>query len=221
MFAEWRAKLRARVVDALTQHRERHGIKLSMYIENAPLREADLWPKLEAALDLIATHRPIWLERMRRTQNSINIRRIPGLRAQLRPGSRTILDPFLLANFEPAQIASSIVHEATHAALQARGLSTQMTRVREERICRGSELRLGRALAAAGIPGANAVVTRAAFSLAASDDDVAPRVDPEDLRVLGIVTRINDLPFPRWYKRFLAKRQGVLDTPQGRSAFGR
>ena len=61
-----------------TEHRKRHGIALSMYIESAPLDTDDLWPKLEAALDMIAEHSPAWIRRMQKTGISINTRRIPG-----------------------------------------------------------------------------------------------------------------------------------------------
>src|SRR4051812_2660225 len=107
-----RDRLNQKLIGRLTEHRERHGLALSMYIENAPLDTEDLWPKLDAALDLMAEHTPIWLQRMRQMKNSVNIRRIPGTRAMLTENRFTILDPYLLANFLPAQIASSIIHEA-------------------------------------------------------------------------------------------------------------
>jgi hypothetical protein len=217
----WLGRVGARTINALTEHRERHGIAMSMYIEAAPLSEADLWPRLEQALDLIAAHRSIWLERMRRAEVSVHVRRIPGLRARLQDGRFAILDPYLLADFEPAQIAASVVHEAMHAEMQARGLSGQMTRAREERICRRAELRLGRALTAASVPGAEAVIERAAAALEGTDDEVAPQIDRNELRVIGIVTRISDLPVPRWFKRVLARKLGVIDTPQANAAFGK
>lgn len=70
----------------LTERRVRHGIKLSMYLEAAPLRKRDLWPKLEQALDLIQQHSPIWIRRMVKLRNSIDVRRIPGTRARLMNG---------------------------------------------------------------------------------------------------------------------------------------
>src|SRR5690606_19440883 len=130
-------RLHERVVRALTQHRERHGLQLSMYIEAAPLDEAELWPKLFAALDLISAHCPLWINRMSELGNSVHIRRIPGTRAMLTHGRYTILDPYLLADFFPAQIAASIVHEATHAALHAKGIPFDpQAPWKHERVCR-------------------------------------------------------------------------------------
>lgn len=220
--AAWVGRVRRRVVDLLTERRERHGIALSLYIEAAPLDAKQLWPKLEAALDLIAQHSPIWLRRMRRMGNTVHVRRIPGTRARLVDNCRTILDPYLLANFLPAQIAASIIHEATHARLRWYGAQHgPVSLAREERVCRRAELRFGRVLLAARVAGAEAVIDRAAGSLAAPDDHVGVVVNWDELRVIGLVTRINDLPLPRWLKRWVARRQRVLDTPQGRAAFGK
>jgi hypothetical protein len=216
---KWTTRIRRRVIDLLTQRRERHGIALSMYIEAAPLDTQQLWPQLEAALDLIAHHSPSWLRRMRRMGNTVDVRRIPGTRARLIENRRTILDPYLLANFLPAQIAASIIHEAAHALMQWHGIQ-QVGRAREERVCRRAELRFGRALLAAGVEGAQAVIDRAAGSLAAPDNEVGVVVNWEELRITGLVTRLNDLPIPRRLKRLVARRHGVLDTPQGRDAFG-
>jgi hypothetical protein len=209
------------VIDLLTQRRERHDIPLSLYIEAAPLDRRQLWRKLEEALDLIAQQSPIWLRRIRRIGNTIDVRRIPGTRALLVEHRRTILDPYLLADFFPAQIAASIVHEATHALLRSRRIAYRAASpAREERVCRRAELRFGRVLLAAGVAGAEAVIGRAARALGARDDQVGVVVDWNELRIIGVVTRINDLPVPRWVKRVLARRQRVLDTPQGRAAFG-
>jgi hypothetical protein len=213
-------KFRQWIVDRLTERRERHGIALSMFIEFAPLDTNDLWPRLDAALDLIATHSPIWLKRMRRLGNSIDVRRIPGTRAMLTGGRSTVLDPYLLANFLPAQIASAIVHEATHALMRANDVEyLPSAPAREERACRRAELRFGQRLAAGGVPGADAVIERAASALAARDDEVGVVVNWQDWRTNGLVTRIKDMPGPRWLKRLVARRYGVLNTPQGRAAF--
>jgi len=109
-------RLQRWVIARNTEKRERHGIPLSMYLGTLPLSSGDLWPKLEAALDLVAQHTPAWLPRMRAMSNEIHVRRIPGNRARLEQNRLTILDPYLLANFPPAQIAASIVHEGRRAS---------------------------------------------------------------------------------------------------------
>ena len=204
----------------LTQHRSRHGIKLSLYIEAAPLNKIHLWQKLETALDLIATHYPIWIERIIKMNASINVRRIPGTRAQLSAGRFIILDPYLLNDFAPAQIASSIVHEATHARVFAAGIRYDpLAPAKEERICRRAELRFGQALQRVGVPDVEGVIARAATTIRAPDAQAGVVVDRRDLRAIQLVTRIKDLPVPRWLKKRIAGSLDVLDTPQGRAAF--
>ena len=72
-----------------------------------------------------------------------------------------------------AEIAASIVHEATHARIAARcGPLPQSYRAREERLCRQAELEFGLAM-----PGGAVVVERARQALSMTDRDVAPVVD--------------------------------------------
>lgn len=165
------------------EHRERHGIALSVDVE---ADEADaLWRKLDAALGLIAAHRPVWLARMRRMDTRVLVRRTPGTRARLVNGDLAILDSYFVATFLPAQVAASLVHEATHARLRFCGFRAEaLGLAREERACRRSELRLGRVLLAAGVEGAAAVVERAEAALAAPDEDVGVAVDWGALRAM-------------------------------------
>ena len=214
-FTQW-------VINKLTEHDERHGITLSMYIEAAPLKTDQLWLKLHAALDLIVEHSPIWLQRMKQINNTVHVRRIPGTRAMLTHNRYTILDPYLLADFPPSQIAASIIHEATHALLRSYGFSHDAAApAREERACRRSEVRFGTRLLRAGVEGAQAVLERAQPMVSAPDQQVGVVVDWQEWRDNGLITRINDLRIPRWAKRMIARRYGVLDTPRGRAAFGK
>lgn len=203
-------RLQRWVIARHTEKRVRHGIPLSMYLGALPLDRKDLWPKLEAALDLIARHTPAWPARMSNLNNEIHVRRIPGNRARLEQNRLTILDPYLLANFPPAQIAASIVHEGTHALLRHKEFKYDPSApAREERVCRRSELRLGRKLVAAGVEGAQAVVERAAAALAMKDAEVGVVVDWKEMRKLETATMINELPVPNWMKRMIARRRGV------------
>jgi hypothetical protein len=194
----------------LTQKRERHGLELTMYIGSLPLDRNELWSKLYAALDLINTHTPAWIRRMQEMNNSINVRRIPGNRARLEQNRLTILDPYLLANFAPAQIASSIVHEATHAKMRYCGIAYDpKAPAREERACRRSEVRLGKRLQAAGAEGAAAALERAQSALTMRDAEVGVVVDWKQMQVMQTVAMINELPVPAWLKRLIARRRGV------------
>jgi hypothetical protein len=206
------ARIKAWLIEARTERREYRGVSLSMYIDSAPLDTAALWPQLYAALDLIAAHTPVWLRRMHQMGNSINIRRIPGTRARLINGNETLLDPYLLADFLPAQIASSIVHEATHARIRYYKIPfTAQKLAREERVCRRAELRFGQAILSGGVAGAQAVVERAQMALAARDEDVGVAVNWQELNALAVSTRISESRYPRWLKRILARRHGVVD----------
>ena len=71
------------------------------------------------------------------------------------------------------EIASSIVHEATHARVaQMCGILPPEAHAREERLCRRAELEFGLAL-----PDGDIVVQRARDSLALAAEDVAPAID--------------------------------------------
>ena len=221
LFHSWLRQAHQYSVREHTQHRERYGIPLSVYNGTAGTETDNLWCQLEAALDLIASYSPIWLRRMERMENRVHIRRTPGTRAKLVDEHWTILDSYFVDNFFPAQIASSIVHEATHARMRFCGVAlTLESLAAEERACRRSELRFGRVLQAASVEGADEVVERAEATLAAPDDEVGVVVDWNELRVIDTVARIDEMPIPRWSKKLLARRQGVLDTPQARAAFG-
>jgi hypothetical protein len=208
-------------IKLLTQKRERHGIHLAMYVGGLPLNREQLWPKLYEALDLIETHSPAWIRRMREMNNEVHVRRIPGNRARLEQERLTILDPYLLANFAPAQIASSIVHEATHARFRFYNIKYDpQGPAREERACRRSEVRLGKRLVAAGVEGAAAGLERASNALQMRDEQVGVVIDWKDMRIMQTVATINELPVPRWMKRLIARRRGVLETEHGKKAFG-
>lgn len=164
--------------------RVRHGIALSVDAQGGEDVDA-LWRSLDAALELVAAHRPVWLARMRRMGTQVIVRRTPGTRARLVDGRLAILDSYFVASFLPAQVAASLVHEATHARLRFCGFATEaLGLAREERACRRSELRLGRVLLAAGVEGAAAVVERAAAALTAPDEDVGVAVDWDALRAM-------------------------------------
>lgn len=215
-------RIRSWWLERLTDRDERHGIELSMYIEAAPLNKEELWSKLHAALDLLALHAPTWLRRMRRLRNSVHVRRIPGTRAMLTEGQFTILDPYLLADFSPAQIAASIVHEATHALFHANGIAHDPNApARQERACRASEVRLGRRLQSAGVSGADQVLERAERALHAPDEEVGVVVDWRRWQENALVTRIDDFEVPLWVKRFIARRRGVLDSDAARARWGK
>ncbi|HWK90325.1 MAG TPA: hypothetical protein VNP72_10025 [Longimicrobium sp.] len=205
----WAERAEVRLREARTERRELHGLRVSVVRDETYTDAAPLWAKVGEALDLVAAHRPVWIRSMRRLGVETVVERTPGTRARLVEGKTSILDAYFVAEFLPAQIASSIVHEATHARVRSRGIPNQpATIAREERLCRASELRLGRAMLAAGVPGADAVLARAEESLALPDEQVAPAVDWRALRTASELARLDALGLPRWLTRWIARRRG-------------
>jgi len=77
-------------------------------------------------------------------------------------------------NFSDAEVGATILHEAMHARLHNLGFPLEMgDRARQERFCRRAEIEFGEL-----VPGGDRVVERARLTLAQSDEDVAPVIDP-------------------------------------------
>jgi hypothetical protein len=131
--------------------------------------------RLGQALDLIATYAPRRFRRLQQDFAGIVVRRFP-CRGAFFPQERECLVELTFTvnpRHSVAEIAASIVHEATHARIARRcGPLGPEQRAREERLCRQAELELGLAL-----PDAAVVVQRAQAALALADGEVAPAVD--------------------------------------------
>ncbi len=152
-----------------------YGIPVIVHNTEPGIATDDVFARLNEALGLIARHAPRRLRRMRQDFSQIVVRRFP-CRGAYFPGERACLSELTFVvnrDFTPAEVAASIVHEATHARVAAR-LRTNVAdrRPREERLCRQAELDFGRSL-----PDGDAVIQRARASLASADDDVAPVID--------------------------------------------
>lgn len=77
-------------------------------------------------------------------------------------------------SFSDAEVGATILHEAMHARLHNLGFPLEMEdRARQERFCRRAEIEFGKL-----VPGGERVVERARLTLAQSDEDVAPVIDP-------------------------------------------
>jgi hypothetical protein len=132
--------------------------------------------RLDAALELIERYQPWRLWHLRRDVAYIWVKAFPCRGAYL-PDLRAVLTElsFLAraAEFTPAVVASSILHEGVHARV-ARVVRGPRDPAREERLCRRAELAFGRALPPEiGAP----VIERAVASLGLDDADVAPAID--------------------------------------------
>jgi hypothetical protein len=160
-----------------TSHLTLHALPVTVANTEAAIKTGDVIYRLDQALALIAQYVPHRYRRMQRDVRQIVVQRFP-CRGAFFPAERAILTEltFLVnPSFVPAQIAASIVHEATHARVAAslRG-EVANRRPREERLCREAELEFGLALPAGeGV----AVLERARASLALEDEGVAPTID--------------------------------------------
>src|SRR5215213_6083757 len=103
----WAARAEARLREARTERREIHGLRVSVLRDATYTDAAPLWARIEAALDLVAAYRPVWIRSMRRMGVETRVESTPGTRAKLIAGQVSVLDAYFVANFLPAQIASS------------------------------------------------------------------------------------------------------------------
>lgn len=159
-----------------------HGLRVVVVNTRPDIATAFVLSRFAAALSLIEQYQPWRLRHLRRDIAQIRIAAYPS-RGVYFPGDRTVLTElsFLAreAEFTPAQLASSILHEGVHARIHEMGIHlgfdlSQRDMAREERLCRRAEVAFGLALPEAlGLP----VVARATDALALTDADVAPDVD--------------------------------------------
>ncbi len=160
---------------------EVRGFHVTVVNTRPDIATTDTLHRLNEALELIERHVPASFRHMRRDAANILVVRYPTRGAYL-PETRSILTELTFLarrDISAAVVASSIVHEATHARVDSmrRRLGSQATTHadgREERLCRRAELYFGQALPAdLGAP----VIERATALLAAKDEELAPEID--------------------------------------------
>jgi hypothetical protein len=161
--------------EPVAEHRVVHGLPVRVVNTRPEIRTDEVIERLTRALDLIATYAPARYRRLRQDLTGFVVQRF-ACRGAFFPGSGECLVELTFAvnpRHTLAEIAASIVHEATHARV-ARMCRTRAPdqHPREERLCRRAELELGLAL-----PEGDVVVQRARDSLALPDQAVAPAVD--------------------------------------------
>lgn len=173
----------------VTDHRV-HGFSVRVINSRPDIDTQQVLTRLTHALDLISAHAPRRYRRMQRDLAGFVVQRFP-CRGAFFPHQRECLVE-LTFTVNPAhtiaEIAASIVHEATHARVAQRcGPLPESVRPREERLCRRAELEFGLAL-----PNGHVVVERARRSLAMADPEVAPAIDwTEAARRVAAVDRQN------------------------------
>jgi hypothetical protein len=108
-------------------------------------------------------------------------------------------------DFTASQIAATILHEAMHARLHRLGFVLERgDRARQERFCRRAEIEFGLA-----VPDGAPIVARALGALQASDEDVAPTIDPVLAARRVAEADLQASRAPTWLKRVIAVRRGL------------
>lgn len=177
--------LRTRLQQWLVGHRsEQHHVRgFRVVVDNSrpDIETHAVLTRLDEALALLERYEPRRTRHLVRDLELIWISRYP-CRGAYFPDSRTCLTELTFLarrDITPAVVASSILHEGTHARVaqfrrRVGGQSRDEDRAREERLCRRAEIAFGKALPAElGAP----VIERAQASLAMDDEGVAPVID--------------------------------------------
>jgi hypothetical protein len=159
----------------MEEHHTIRGFPVRVTNTRPDIETAHVLESLTRALDLIATYAPRRFRRMRQDLAGFVVQRFPCRGAFFPAGRECLVELTFTVNprHTTAEIAASIVHEATHARVaQMCGALPTDQRPREERLCRTAELELGLAL-----PNGGVVVERAQSALRMADQEVAPAVD--------------------------------------------
>lgn len=181
MFAGLRTKLQEWLS---SQRHDVHNVRgFRVVVENSrpDIETAAVVSRLDEALAMLERYEPRRTRHLARDLNQILVTRYP-CRGAYFPDSRTCLTELTFLarrDISPAVVASSIVHEGTHARVaefrrRVGGFSREEDRAREERLCRRVEIAFGKALPSdVGAP----VIERAQASMDLDDEGVAPTID--------------------------------------------
>ena len=159
-------------------------------LTNGDQGSAAYFAEVARALEVIAKYQPRRLDRIRRDLRYIIVVKQPG--GSFWPLLRACaLSPEMLASSDKEDIALTIVHEATHARIHARGIEYEVVhRARIERLCVDQEISLARLLS--GGPERVAQLNSALET---------PWWTPEDLRNRKGITLERNVP--AWLARWL------------------
>jgi hypothetical protein len=169
----------------------------------------DVLRRLDQSLGLIERYAPHHFRRLRRDFVRIVIERY-ACRGAYFPEQNTCLVELTFTvnpDLSESQIAATILHEAMHARLHRLGFQLEMSdRARQERFCRKAEIEFGLA-----VPDGAPIVERAMATLQASDEAVAPTIDPALAARRVAQADFDALHAPNWLKRVLGRHQGFAD----------
>ncbi len=183
------------------------GIAVVVHNTRPDVDTAQVLARLDAALGLIETYSPHHYRHLRRDFSKILVQRYACRGAYLTDEHICLVELTFTVNpnFNEAQIAATILHEAMHARLHRLGFPLDMPdRARQERFCRRAEIEFGQS-----VPGGSPVVERALAALQGADADVAPAIDPALAAQRVAAADLQALEAPVWLKRILAERAGL------------
>jgi hypothetical protein len=181
IFGSLRTKLEAWLVGQRNAVRNVRGFRVVVENSRPDIETAAVLERLDEALVLLERYEPRRTQHLARDLDQIIVTRYP-CRGAYFPDSRTCLTELTFLarrDISPAVVASSILHEGTHARVaefrrRHGGQARDDDRAREERLCRRSEIAFGRKLPAElGAP----VIERAQASMDLDDEGVAPVID--------------------------------------------
>lgn len=159
----------------MTSRHEVCGLSVQIINTRPDIDTGQVLDRLAQALDLLATHVPYRFRRLRQDLTGIIVRRFPCRGAFFSETRECLVELTFVVNprHSIAEVAASILHEATHARIARMcGTLSPEHRPREERLCRKAELEFGLTL-----PDGAVVVERARAALTLADHEVAPTVD--------------------------------------------
>jgi hypothetical protein len=153
------------------------GIPVVVNNTRPDIGTADVIARLERTLALIERYVPHHFRHLQRDFAYIAVQRFACRGAYFHEQRACLVELTFTVNpaFSDAEVAATILHEAMHARLQRLGFPLEMEdRARQERFCRRAEIEFGHL-----VPDGDRVLERAEWTVALSDEEVAPIIDPE------------------------------------------
>jgi hypothetical protein len=152
------------------------GIPMVVNNTRPDVHTSDAVARIDRTLALIQRYVPHHFRHLQRDFAYILVERFACRGAYFHEQKACLVELTFSVNpaFSDAEVGATILHEAMHARLHNLGFPLEMEdRARQERFCRRAEMEFGEL-----VPGGDRVVERARLTLAQSDEDVAPVIDP-------------------------------------------
>jgi hypothetical protein len=162
--------------DPRVSHHLVRGIPVVVNNTRPDIDTNDVVARLDRTLALIQRYVPHHFRHLKRDFAYILVERFACRGAYFHEQKACLVELTFSVNptFSDAEVAATILHEAMHARLHNLGFPLEMEdRARQERFCRRAEIEFGEL-----VPGGDRVIERAKLTLAQSDEDVAPVIDP-------------------------------------------